>query len=139
MTSLLNTQVTHMSWSFSSSVEPMMEITAFSEAVYKAHFVLMCKASVIPKLYSQLVPYMVLEWFGPDGVPLTEGNNIVLGMHPNSVTNLVRNITFTQLNLTHNGVYSCQVTINLQNTRIIRTTDYDLRVKGKSLKAISFT
>lgn len=109
----------------------MVEIAAFFEAIYKAHFVLMCKASVISKLHTQLVPHMELEWLGPDGVPLTEENKIGLGMHYNSGMDLARNITFSQLNVTHSGVYSCQVIIHLQNTTITRKTDYDLRVKGK--------
>ena len=39
---------------------------------------LICRATFIPKIAPQLIPYLVLEWIGPDGVALTEENGVTI-------------------------------------------------------------
>lgn len=91
---------------------------------------LTCTATFIPKIAPQLIPYLVLEWIGPDGVALTEENGVTIEQQQNFYSEATRSLTFFPLNMTHSGTYKCEATLFLPESNItfISTSQYSLRV-----------
>ena len=121
-----------------SSVDPNVEISTSSEPVYKSLFTLSCKVHVLPKLHNQLAPSITIVWETPTEILPTSEGNIAVGTQEAMINDvddipfLVRNLTFSSLNKSHNGVYTCQAIIQLPNDSQImsRKVVYDLVVKG---------
>ena len=84
-------------------------IIPLNEPVHDHSFTLSCVTYLQPKLAS-LSRHLVLEWVGPEGVPLTEDNNITIGEEAIFTTTYMH---FNTVNLTHHGVYGCRARLNL--------------------------
>ena len=127
-----------MTLSLFSSVDPNVEISTSSEPVYKSLFTLSCKVHVLPKLHNQLASSITIVWETPTEILSTSGGNIAVGTQEAMINDidgipfLVRNLTFSSLNKSHNGVYTCQAIIQLPNESqiISRKVVYDLVVEG---------
>ena len=118
---------------YSSSAKPVLTITSTVKPVYMEQYTLTCRATFIPKIASQLIPYLVLEWFGPDGIAMTEENGVTIEQQQNLYSEATRSLTFHPLNMTHGGSYTCEAKFVLQdlNSTISSTSQYNLNVLSK--------
>lgn len=94
----------------------MVNILGLTESVYLEPYTLTCQASFIPKIASQLIQYVVLEWTGPDGVLLNEENGVTIEQQQIGHTKATRSLSFHPLNMTHGGIYKCKATLSLPDT-----------------------
>ena len=120
---------------YSSSAKPVLSITRTEEPLYMETYTLTCTATFIPKIAPQLSPFLVLEWFGPDEVALTEGNSVTIEPQQNHYSKATRSLTFHPLNITHGGPYTCEAKFVLQNSsstfNFNSTSQYHLNVLSK--------
>ena len=111
--------------------EPLNLITPFEMS---------CVASFLnPEVSSQLVPYLELEWVGPDGNTLSDGDDIIVKEQTNSLDTAIRSLKLKSLSLSQLGNYTCEVILRLPNLREIKffffstTTSYPVTVHSKLL------
>ena len=110
--------------------EPLLNILSLAEPIYMEPYNLICRATFIPKIAPQLIPYLVLEWIGPDGVALTEENGVTIEQQQKFHSEATRSLMFYPLNMTHSGTYKCEATLFLpeSNNTFISTSQYSLSV-----------
>ena len=121
------------------SAEPVVSILSLTESVYVVPYTLTCQASFIPKIASQLIQYLVLEWTGPDGVSLSEENGVIIEQQQTRYSEATRSLTFHPLNMTHGGEYTCKASLLLPDTPLLPDTSsafnssssYNLNVLSK--------
>ena len=110
-----------------------MNILRLTEPIYMERYTITCKATFMPKIAPQLIPYLVLEWFGPEGVAFTKENGVTVEQQQNFHSEATRSLTFHPLNMTHRGSYKCKATVFLpeSNSTFISTSQYSLSVLSK--------
>ena len=100
-------------------------------------FEMTCVASFLhSEVSSQLIPYLELEWMGPDGNTLGYGDdNAFVKEQSNSPHTAIRSLKFKSLSLSHLGNYTCEAKLQLPNSRqiFITTTSYPVTVHSKLL------
>lgn len=114
----------------SSPVTPTVKIIAPPEQIYKSQHVLTCTLSLPPKILFHTIPYTTIVWSRlAHGrlIPETE-----LEEAYNDRFSLNRNLSFTSLNESHNGVYVCQIFIQFPDgdRPIHGEASYSIQVKG---------
>ena len=99
----------------SISVIPAVQINPKLETETEGNpVVLECVGAVYPpKATAQLVNHLSIEWLGPDDLPIT-GDNFIVGEDAISSTGRGRTLTIVEAKLESSGLYSCQVTLDLQ-------------------------
>ena len=114
-------------------VNPHISIYPTEEPIYMQSFNLTCVASLHPKVASQLIRYLVLEWVGPDGETLNNvDNGILVSDQQTFYDTATRLLIFNSLNLTHGGDYVCNAKLILEET-FNATTLYHINILGKFL------
>ena len=96
-------------------------------------FTLTCRATLNPKIASQLIQYMILEWIGPNGETLTNDSNITVGHQKTFYNESVQILTFESLRMTHGGLYTCRAKIVFPDSGILlnSSSEYHLSVLSK--------
>ena len=96
---------------------------------------LTCEGTVHP---SKFIPQLndgsdiVAEWMGPEEVPLTEQNRIIVGFRRRTTSGVVHSLTLNGTSYTHAGTYTCQVALNFTNSLSHRSVaKYYLLVRSK--------
>jgi len=104
-------------------------IIPLSEPLNGHNFTLSCVTHLQPKLAS-LSRRLVMEWVGPEGVPLTEDNNITVGEETIFTATYMH---FNTVNFNHHGVYGCRAVLNLPGLvpSLTITSELYLSVLGK--------
>lgn len=76
---------------------------------------------------------IVVEWYGPDGGRLTDGNGVTIGSTLASLSNVTSSIEFNPFRTVHGGRFSCRATVMSQAPpfNISKTADVDIIVTGK--------
>ena len=111
---------------------PVTSILTSGEPEYLELFNLTCTASLDPKVASQLIQYMVLEWMGPSGESLADQDGITIEQQHILHNTTTRSLTFHPLNMTHGGNYKCEAKLLLQNTEVFNSSSlYHLNVLSK--------
>ena len=124
---------------FNLIVYPVVSIHPTESLNLLSLFEMTCVASFLhPKLASQLVPYLELEWVGPDGNTLGDGDDIFVKEQSNSPDTAARllKIIIKSLTMSHLGNYTCETKLHFFNSRhnifFITTTSYFVTVHSKS-------
>ena len=96
-------------------VIPVVQINSKLETETEGNpVVLECVGAVYPqKAIAQLVNHLSIEWLGPDDLPIT-GDNFIVGEDTISSTGRGRTLTIVEAKLESSGLYTCQVTLDLQ-------------------------
>lgn len=121
------------------SVTPTIRLTPKLESDYEGHSVVLeCSGGVNPMKTAAQLAYadrINVEWFGPDGNPLT--GKTFIGDRRNSDAGTTHTLTIVETTFRHSGLYSCQVTLDLPNTDFETshrvTTQYHLVLLSKFL------
>ena len=94
---------------------------------------LSCRATFSDKVASQMIPYLTLEWVGPDGVVLNKDNGVMIERQQNYHSEATRSLTFNPLSLTHGGLYKCEAKLLLPDSSNMHnsTCQHYLTVLGK--------
>lgn len=90
--------------------------------VHGHNFTLFCVTYLQPRL-AHLSHYIVLEWVGPEGVPLAAENNITVARQSAFTTS---SLQFTTVNLIHHGPYVCRAILNISSLVSTPTTSSEL-------------
>ena len=94
---------------------------------------LRCEGVANPlKSTPQLESYINIEWTGPNGLLLTEENNITVGDQEPSLNGVVRTLTLNGASYNHTGWYTCHVVLNVTSTDMqISVARYYLVLRSK--------
>ena len=89
-----------------------------------------------PKVSSQLAPYLELEWVGPDGHTLGDGDDIFVREQSNSPDTAIRSLKIKSLSLSQLGNYTCEAKLQLPNSKqhLFTTTSYDVTAAHSKLR-----
>lgn len=101
----------------------MLSLIVEKEPDYLSDFSLSCKATV-PRRLTSLLPYMTLMWISSLDENITDENLIL------DEVSLSSNLSLPAIDETYNGVYTCQLVINLPTAVITKDVDYTINVKG---------
>ena len=111
---------------------PVTNILTSGEPMHQKPFNLTCTASLNPKVASQLIQYMVLEWVGPSGESVANQDGITIEQQHILHNTITRSLTFHPLNMTHGGNYKCEAKLLLPNTEVFNSSSlYHLNVLSK--------
>ena len=115
------------------SVEPVLNIVSSARSIHREPFTLTCRTSFVAKIAPQLVQYLTVEWVGPDGISLSEENNVTIEKQQNNHSVATRSLTFHPLNMTHRGTYKCRAKVMLpdSSSTFNSTSLYHLNVLSK--------
>ena len=114
----------------SFSVTPTVTILAPPEQTYKSQYILTCTLSLPPNILPHIMPYTMVVWSRLlHGRLITETE---VQETYNDHFSLKRNLSFSSLNESHNGVYVCQIFIQFPNNDrpIYREASHSIQVKG---------
>ena len=98
---------------------------------------LTCEGTVHP---SKFIPQLndgsdiVAEWMGPEEVPLTEQNRIIVGFQRRTTSGVAHSLTLNGTSYAHAGAYTCQVALNFTNSNSLShmsVAKYHLLVRSK--------
>ena len=112
-------------------VYPVVSIHPTESLNLLSPFEMMCVASFLySKVSSQLIPYLELEWMGPDGNTLGDGDDVFVNEQSNSPHTAIMSLS---LSLSQLGNYTCEAKLHLPNSRQIffATTSYPVTVHSK--------
>ena len=115
--------------------QPVLNVrSSVTKSIYREPYTLMCRASFNPKIATQLIQYLVLEWTGPDGVSLSIENGVIIEQQQTNRSEATRSLTFHPLNMTHSGTYQCKASVLLPDSEnlFISTSQFHLNVLSKS-------
>ena len=101
------------------------------EPLLLRHFNLTCEASLHPKVATQLIQYMVLEWVGPNEQSL--GSDVSVNDQQTFYDTATQSLLFSPLSFAHGGDYTCRANLVLPDSQGTLTTDvsYHLNVLSK--------
>ena len=110
-----------------------MSIENVPEPIYNQPFALTCRATLNPKIASQLIQYMVMEWIGSDGKPLTNDSNMTAVYQKTFYSEAIQILVFNGLSMSHGGSYTCRAKIVFPDLGILFSTssEYHLNVLSK--------
>ena len=86
------------------------------EAVYLTHFNMTCRASLNPKVASQLIQFLVLDWVMENGTSVNEGDGVTIEKQHIFSNTTTRSLIFDPLNLTHGATYKCEAKLILPDS-----------------------
>ena len=110
----------------------MASIYPTESLILLSPFEIICVATFLhSKVASQLVPYLELEWVGPDGHILGDGDDIFVEEQSNSPDIAIRSLKFKSLIWSQLGNYTCEAKPHLPNTRQIFFTYTSYPVHSK--------
>ena len=117
------------------TVHPIVDISVSGEPNYLGAFNMTCRASFNPKVTSQLIYYLVLDWVRVDGEDINQLDGVTIGEQQFSTDRetSTRDLVFASLVMAHGGDYRCEAKLILpDNAGSFNTTlDYHLNVFGK--------
>ena len=100
----------------SASVWPYVDVSVSEEPVYLTTFNMTCKGSLISKVASQLIQYMILDWVMEDGQSVSQTDGVTIEEQRIFPYTTIRSLIFDPLNITHGATYKCQATMILPNS-----------------------
>ena len=77
---------------------------------------LTCEGTVHPSKFIPQLNDVVAEWMGPEKVPLTQQNRIIVGFQRRTASGVVHSLTLNGTSYAHAGAYTCQVALNFTNS-----------------------
>ena len=117
------------------TAHPIVDINVSGEPDYLGAFNMTCRASLKPRITSQLSHYLVLDWVRVDGEDIQQLDGVSIGEQQFSTDHetTTRNLVFDPLIMAHGGDYRCEAKLILpDNAGSFNTTlDYHLNVLGK--------
>lgn len=120
---------------FFLTVAPTVGITSSGESILGVPHMLTCSASLNYRISPQLTKYLVVEWIGPDGLPVTEENRITVEEQHTST----RLLNFHSLNAADGGLYQCVAKLVIPNAGVTYNSraEYNLIVKSECMSALT--
>ena len=86
------------------------------EAVYLTPFNMTCRASLNPKVASQLIQFLVLDWVMENGTSISQVGGVTIEKQHIFSNTTTRSLIFDPLNLTHGATYKCEAKLILPNS-----------------------
>ena len=100
-----------------------------AEPINEQNTTLKCVATPFPNL-RKLLPYLTMQWITPVGAVK---DSVATGLQIYSTNKTTLDIQFSPLVVSHSGVYTCRVRLNIPNSvgNYVTTRDFDLTVHSK--------
>ena len=113
----------------------MVDIHVPEEAIYSEPFNMTCRATLNPKVASQLIQYMVVEWVSVDGRSISEEDGVTIEQQQTYSDTATRSLIFDSLEMGHRGDYKCVANLILPDSAGSFNTSakYHLNVLSKCL------
>ena len=116
---------------YASTTEVLSEVSVLpsAEPINEQNTTLKCVATPFPNL-RKLLPYLTLQWITPVGAVK---DSVATGLQIYSTNKTTLDIRFSPLVVSHSGVYTCRVRLNIPNSvgNYVTTRAFDLTVHSK--------
>ena len=99
-----------------TTAHPVVDIYVPEEAIYSEPFNMTCRATLNPKVASQLIQYMVVEWVRVDGQSISEEDGVTIEQQQTYTDTATRLLIFDSLEMAHGGDYKCEATLILPDS-----------------------
>ena len=116
-----------------SPAHPVVDIYV-PEAIYSEPFNMTCRATLNPKVASQLIQYMVVEWISVDGQSMSQ-DGVTIEQQQTYSDTATRSLIFDRLKMAHGGDYKCVANVTLPDSAgsFNTSAEYHLNVLSKYL------
>ena len=113
----------------------MTDITVSGEPIDLKPFNMKCTASLNPKVASQLIHFLVLDWVMADG---HQEDGVIIEQQWIFSNTTTRSLVFNPLNMTHGGDYKCEAKLILPDSAgsFNTSAQYHLTVLSKRVHDI---
>ena len=93
-----------------------MDVSVSGEAIYLTTFNVTCRASLIAKVASQLIQFLVLDWVMEDGGSVSQIDGLTIEKQHLFSDTTTRSLVFDPLNITHGATYKCEAKLILPDS-----------------------
>ena len=121
-----------------TTAHPVVDIYV-PEAIYSEPFNMICRATLNPKVASQLIQYMVVEWVRVDGQSISEEDGVTIEQQQTYLDTATRSLIFDSLEMAHGGDYKCVANLILPDSAgsFNTSAEHHLNVLSKYLHVIT--
>ena len=114
---------------------PVVDIYVPEEAIYSEPFNMTCRATLNPKVASQLIQYMMVEWVRVDGQSISEEDEVTIEQQQTYSDTATRSLIFDSMEMGHGGDYKCEANLILSDSAVSFNTsaEHHLNVLSKCL------